>query len=647
MSNRHNRVKQILIDHIRKVGGSAIDLDLSGEFSYLDAESRERPDIEARIGGDNFLIDVTIILPTAKSHVAKALKPLGAAISAGKAKIKKHGPESERKGVLFIPYVVETYGGLAPNARDFNKFLANYGVRNEMTYTKDEIFKSLYSAIAVAVQEGNRKCAEAGFQQASLNNTDLSLGDARIGHAESLSLYPSARAHTVALVNGSLERANAGSAPHAQSHTQSSVIPSAAAQASYHISPPLAPSPPTPAAPFQRKHTAPSLPSPSSPNAPLPPTPPAHFRRKIPYPTPSPRKIAHPDLQCSTSTFTAGDFTPPSDFTSSTPQAEQVPAAAQGTMTRRTANFISEITKEGKKVLPSQSSLFLSSADELKTSDLSSFQISEKRKKKELTEKANAQDAASQQTRTERPSAITNSKTPQTKTRFVCTKTTCGNPVSPNLVPNLKLKNSEPPLPDSKDISTMHTDELSSPSTLSPSPASSFPSISAPSSFFTEELTQETLSFASTQETSVSEGEASEFLSDETPPSSRPIKTIFSTNVLVGGGSAGSSASAGHVECDPSGEASDSLTLDNTSGDNLVSPTEELISEEKTKGNRSSSSQSCESTNSSSTQLEDSDPSDRSSSSLTLDNLSGEDQGNSASGFLEKEPNIVEKDSTK
>ena len=63
-------------------------------------------------------------------------------------------------------------------------------------------------------------------------------------------------------------------------------------------------------------------------------------------------------------------------------------------MTRRTANLISEITKEGKKVLPSQSSLFLSSADELKTSDLSSFQISEKKKKKELTEKANAQDAA-------------------------------------------------------------------------------------------------------------------------------------------------------------------------------------------------------------------------------------------------------------
>ena len=34
-------------------------------------------------------------------------------------------------------------------------------------------------------------------------------------------------------------------------------------------------------------------------------------------------------------------------------------------------------------------------------------------------------------------------------------------------------------------------------------------------------------------------------------------------------------------------------------------------------------------------------------SSLTLDTLSGEDQGKSASGFLKKEPNIVEKDSTK
>ena len=71
MSNRQNRVKQILIDHIRKVGGSAIYLDLSGEFSFLDAESRERPDIEARIGRDNLLIDVTIILPTAKSHVRR------------------------------------------------------------------------------------------------------------------------------------------------------------------------------------------------------------------------------------------------------------------------------------------------------------------------------------------------------------------------------------------------------------------------------------------------------------------------------------------------------------------------------------------------------------------------------------------------
>ena len=173
MSNKHNKVKRILIDYIRKVGGTAIDLDAPGESRFSNAETRERPDIEARIGGDYFLIDVTIILPTAKTHIAKALEPLGAAKSAEKAKVKKHGAEAKRKGALLIPYVIETYGGMAPTARDFNKFLANYGVRNEMTYTKDEIFKSLYSKIAVAVQEGNRRCAEVGFQQASHNNRDL------------------------------------------------------------------------------------------------------------------------------------------------------------------------------------------------------------------------------------------------------------------------------------------------------------------------------------------------------------------------------------------------------------------------------------------------------------------------------------------
>ena len=108
--DRHNAVMKVLTKHIQLVNGRAKE-----EPKGLDPGSRERPDIDVFLGSSEYLIDVMVTHPTAASNVNVAMYPLGAALKGETMKSKKH-KDKARGGAIFVPYVVETYGGTGRQA---------------------------------------------------------------------------------------------------------------------------------------------------------------------------------------------------------------------------------------------------------------------------------------------------------------------------------------------------------------------------------------------------------------------------------------------------------------------------------------------------------------------------------------------------
>lgn len=110
-------------------------------------------------------MDVRVTNPSAKSNARAALKILGASLEAERAKKRKHKKNAEKVGAVFVPYVVETYGGVTPEAQTFNHILAKYAEDLSTTETKDEFTQKLESEIAVAIQQGNYKMITNAAQQ--------------------------------------------------------------------------------------------------------------------------------------------------------------------------------------------------------------------------------------------------------------------------------------------------------------------------------------------------------------------------------------------------------------------------------------------------------------------------------------------------
>ena len=78
-----------------------------------------------------------------------------------------------RSGAIFVPYVVETFGGVGKEASVFNKIVANFAEQRYSTHTREEILVSLSSDIARIVQVGNHRIFELAFQQLSSASPNL------------------------------------------------------------------------------------------------------------------------------------------------------------------------------------------------------------------------------------------------------------------------------------------------------------------------------------------------------------------------------------------------------------------------------------------------------------------------------------------
>src|SRR3981081_2844036 len=105
----------------------------------LFSESSKRPDLQIIINHKNYLLDVTIVNPTAPSNLSHSQKSLGQANAAEKLKINKYEQLSLDQHAIFIPFVIETFGGLGGKAREFLDELSVFAIDHALVRSRFDV----------------------------------------------------------------------------------------------------------------------------------------------------------------------------------------------------------------------------------------------------------------------------------------------------------------------------------------------------------------------------------------------------------------------------------------------------------------------------------------------------------------------------
>jgi len=163
MTMRHNLVVKALGSLIELSGGIHREEPTHINFQQP-KENFRRTDIEAILDSHHILVDVSVITPTSSSAILRgaASQQLAAARATSKLKIQKHRENATILQAKFVPFVMESFGGLSPECRHFLSSLVYYAVDNVSPAAYSRLISILYASIAIAVQRGNalmfKKC---------------------------------------------------------------------------------------------------------------------------------------------------------------------------------------------------------------------------------------------------------------------------------------------------------------------------------------------------------------------------------------------------------------------------------------------------------------------------------------------------------
>ena len=161
MNLRHNKVLSTLL----AIAG--MTLVTARKEVTVEGDGRKRTDGLFVVKGKATMIDVSIICPTAKTYVKAGRKSLGAAQIREKQKIEKYDKEVKNHGMDFIPFVVETTGGMGGKAKRLIDQLMDEALANNATsFVPDRVDLFIKRAVAVAVQIGNGMVAQEGIRRA-------------------------------------------------------------------------------------------------------------------------------------------------------------------------------------------------------------------------------------------------------------------------------------------------------------------------------------------------------------------------------------------------------------------------------------------------------------------------------------------------
>ena len=120
---------------------------------------RRRP-LDVTLGAMRILVDVTVRHPCAQSRVAVGSRArLAVADQAEKAKTTHHAATTlaARPRATFVPFVLETFGGIGKQACGFIKEVLKLAGDLAYVWAPKELVYGLPQAIAIALQRGNAK----------------------------------------------------------------------------------------------------------------------------------------------------------------------------------------------------------------------------------------------------------------------------------------------------------------------------------------------------------------------------------------------------------------------------------------------------------------------------------------------------------
>ena len=138
---------QALADQLRSFGAAVL-------VEPPVAEDR-RLDLLVTVGAHRWALDVSVVNPAMRSHIAAG--PGGAAAQVEREKRAKYSGDARRLGAELRPFVLDCYGAFAGQARQFlreasTRLSALYGQHRTVVHTR------LVNAVAVALQKGNAAC---------------------------------------------------------------------------------------------------------------------------------------------------------------------------------------------------------------------------------------------------------------------------------------------------------------------------------------------------------------------------------------------------------------------------------------------------------------------------------------------------------
>ena len=156
---RHNAVVEVLHKNTLYAGGIA-----AMEPPNLSDEDGRRPDIQMILNGQHILSDVRISHPCCPTHAPDAARhSLATAKKAEAGKIRKYRHTANIQAAQFIPFAVETFGGLGPQAEKLIKQIIITSRDQMILWPHLQLVEELRGAIAIAIQRGNAMTMLAGY----------------------------------------------------------------------------------------------------------------------------------------------------------------------------------------------------------------------------------------------------------------------------------------------------------------------------------------------------------------------------------------------------------------------------------------------------------------------------------------------------
>ena len=116
------------------------------------------------LNGQHILSDVRISHPCCPTHAPDAARhSLATAKKAETGKIRKYRHTANIQAAQFIPFAVETFGGLGPQAEKLIKQIIITSRDQMILWPHLQLVEELRGAIAIAIQRGNAMTMLAGY----------------------------------------------------------------------------------------------------------------------------------------------------------------------------------------------------------------------------------------------------------------------------------------------------------------------------------------------------------------------------------------------------------------------------------------------------------------------------------------------------